>query len=862
MPAAAGADDVEKAEKRPTEASPLLGRSVKTMRQELEDWWRNGTTAGFRFAASYSYRVAIFTGIIVTVPLLIPHGRKRFDDMGIPVHLIVCNMLFTIGPNVGATLAAGIRAMVGSLLAGLMIHQLNGAYPGGFAPDGTPVPAAFALGWSLLYIFLLLVLNINECIRFFAIGEYLYHMMAFMNPAVTLKPWQGLLRVDIFAGSLLALLCSLLPKPITAMDSLRSAVKDIASTVFPLTHRGLEYYCGNSPSLEYYKLVADMQKVKAQLDNAKNTLEDSWFECLGLGRDACSRLMLGELVDEMRICSLHLQPLAPICGRETFDESHARLVGVLRQPLLDVCDRMQELAQNCVQASMDGEISEKEAVAMRERVKELQAALVELQRAVGKEAGHAITEKTTGEHAIAWAVRAMAQHVIQRTEALLMWESPISSWMSFCLDPLKAVFTVRRTELKWACRNFFTLSISILLGCFGYQHFSFFSPYTSGPAYIVAVLLSRFVMSNLSIAKSRIAMVVMAKVIGQAGWIAFGYCSLYSQLVTLLLNVVFVQSFMFFAYTGGENAGFATRMAAIGVMELLRPCSNVWVTNAAYGNDYHEVIDNCVGVAVLLAVDMAFGGKPASGRAEEATREALLRFQQAFTAFFKGQKSEEVVIRDVRTVNSMIDVAAAASMSAREEATLWRKPWRPDFHTELVVYLTQLCQELHNAVHVLGNDVRPLHQLPTFRQTCGALVEKVDNTVELATAALRHDYDAVAQLAKSLPYNPEDSGHGVEHLGRLVKELAVHAAEVVPVTTRALPKRLGSEPAWIMESHLKALEAEAAAEGAKDAEQGEHEQTHAMQSVAPRLSIAIETLLSVSDLLGKLQQRIIVLQYR
>lgn len=312
-------DAAEKSSAKPSETSPLLGRA-NGYRAELEEWWKTSTTSQFRFAVSYSYRVALFTGVVVSLPLLIPHGRKRFAEFGVPVHLIVCNMLFTIGPNVGATLAAGIRAMVGALMAGLMIHSLDNVYPGGFAPDGSPVPFGFVFFWSFLYLFAVLALNINEGIRFFAIGEYLFHMMTFLNPATTLNSAAAIRRIDIFAGSFLALLCSFVPHPIFAMDTLRGAVKDLTASVFPLTRRSLEYYCGTSPSLEYYELVAEMQTVKAKLDSAKNTLEDSWWECLGFGSAARARLMIGELIDEMRIIVLHLQPLAPICGRETFDE--------------------------------------------------------------------------------------------------------------------------------------------------------------------------------------------------------------------------------------------------------------------------------------------------------------------------------------------------------------------------------------------------------------------------------------------------------------------------------------------------------------------------------------------------------------
>merc|ERR1719313_1583550 len=89
-----------------------------------------------------------------------------------------------------------------------------------------------------------------------------------------------------------------------------------------------------------------------------------------------------------------------------------------------------------------------------------------------------------------------------------------------------------KSHLSWVLRNTLSLVLCFWLGYFGWSpgctapgRSCFIRPYNANLATLVVVLLSKFVGSTFKSAIDRLTAVVLANVVGQLGYVLFGWCT-------------------------------------------------------------------------------------------------------------------------------------------------------------------------------------------------------------------------------------------------------------------------------------------------------------------------------------------------
>lgn len=277
-------------------------------------------------------------------------------------------------------------------------------------------------------------------------------------------------------------------------------------------------------------------------------------------------------------------------------------------------------------------------------------------------------------------------------------------------------------HLSWSLRNGLALAIAFWIGFFGYSpgcadgsgnHGCFIQPYNSSIAGTIVVLLSKFAGSTIKAGLNRLAAVVLANVLGQMGWVLFGWCNLESRLLTGAAVFFLVWMGMFISYAKGEYASLGMRVGAIGAMSLLTACSDGAVTVGKYSGDYHGVISIVLSVTIMLMVDLALAGKPASAQAEEKLCQAMKNFQAAFEALLRdgAQAPDKTAIKTFLTaIGNVRDDATAAralAVEAKQEPRWWKYPFRGVLFGEVVDCILEISRSMSNLAHVLKDiDIR------------------------------------------------------------------------------------------------------------------------------------------------------------
>lgn len=827
----------------------LAARPVPAVRR----WWSHRMTARFKFAMQYSTRVTAWVALGAVVPLCFPRGHRFLADHSVNIACVVCNVLFTIGPNVGATVQNIINGFVGICSAGLALYAQNCCFPAGYTGHDV---APFWVGTtcSMLFVTAFMILDVKQTMRFYALWSYVYFAMAFLDPrrGTEAKTLQLDLHLFLFlSGAGLSISCSLLPFPVTALGTLRGSVSDLGKEVMVLKRDLLRYYCGSAPTMDVYELKSKIQAIGAALQCTEGAIGAAWYECFGLGSAGVSCRLVGQLVQMIRDILLALDPLVEVGGRGRFDEGHRRILDALRQPLFSAADKIEALTEACTRATMGwdcaevsghswhglqgvGQGSRREDIDVQRKVAELRAAVADVSIAAGLTSSRMVLAETTGIQHFVYTTRVIACLVIERADALFSSKAeslPACSLLSRNLSltgswgaasASTSESTVRRVatclhldkdHLRWAIRNGLSLLLCFWIGFFGWgpgcrdrskliDATCFIKPYNANLASLVVMLHSKSVGSTLRAGLSRASVVALVTSVGHAGYVLFGWCSISGRAMTGAMIFVLVQPTLYLAYSRAEFAELGARLGALGVMAILRPCSDSNISRREYSHEYHEISDIIVGVLVMLLVDLCFGGKRATSVAKDNMCSAMAEYGEAFGDYLTCSEAPQPLPDRLVSIQDKIDVASSLAGECLAEPRLWRPAWRPTLFAELVSSFTHLCRQLGNLGRAAGDDraaLELLSSLPAFQRIRADLVQAVGRTVELGTFVLRHQPDVPCELAKTMHRMP--GGNLILQLDQLIKEINAHpsmAAEVKPTlpsnnVQSPLPMPMGQE---------------------------------------------------------------------
>merc|ERR1719486_1428907 len=178
--------------------------------------------------------------MILASIIWIPAIRKPFPNQiqGM-VPLLICLFVFTVNPMVGTALGNAIAGINGTFWACLHMWVMNGIFPGGMKEGMSPTSATAIFGWVnfLVFTFIFLFVKCGMGMKMFALATDIGFMLAFLDPASTLKFSENFtIKADGTAvntllatciACLIAPLMNLVPYPMSSafMDMKVKAVK-------------------------------------------------------------------------------------------------------------------------------------------------------------------------------------------------------------------------------------------------------------------------------------------------------------------------------------------------------------------------------------------------------------------------------------------------------------------------------------------------------------------------------------------------------------------------------------------------------------------------------------------------------------
>lgn len=775
-------------------------------KEKLHDfsfWWKEQATPQFKFAVTYSGRVASWTVLMSVVPLCVQKGREFFADNGFNVAYIVCNFLFIVGPNVGSTVQTSIYGLFGNFWAGLMLYVLNGFFPGGYTGDN---PEAFWIGLicSMIFILSFMCLNVNGSVQFFALYNWIPYGMTYLNPndqnnvskAFTLNYKGAAVNAIMlyFLGVFFAILCTLLPWPETARQKAIQQVRSTLEETLDLLRQILQYYSGKSSTMQVYELMNNVQGIRRRVDEANNAISASWYECFGFGSAAKSCVHMKRFVETLQTMVRHLDPLIGVICREGFEGAHVQFFEQIHTELFSCVDNIEKLSTFSLESSIDGVLSANERAVLETDLAKIQSISQALEdkfekvyRAMSKDQ---IKLDLTGENYAVYMTLEIANHVKECSQALLAEDQPEESIVTALKDNVKGVWdpnvVYSESHIKWVFRNTLSLTLCFWLGYFGWSpgcsqpgKSCFIEPYNSGLATLVIVLLSKFVGSTFKNALDRLTAVVLANVIGQLGYVLVGWCTPMGRFWTGIFVFVVVMPNMYVAYAGGSYAALGMRLAAIGAMSLLVPCSDSYISAQDYADQYHAISDIVIGAGIVMMVDMTFGDQSASVLAKKSLIKAIHDYQQIFKDF-KSDKppSPKELIDRLGKMQDELDNVGSLAQDAAKEPRFWRQPWRPSLYQEAATGFTRLAMLLRHIIPLtLGANVESkdfhafLNSLRSWPKILSEVESCLGETVDLSKYILHMNrHEEVVGLTKMLSQSKDTDSLSMDALVTEINE--------------------------------------------------------------------------------------------
>merc|ERR1719299_258186 len=147
------------------------------------------TNSNFNNALQLAVRGAVMMCLLAGI-VWIPAIRKPFpNQVQARIPLVICLFVFTINPLLGTAIQNCCCGIVGTFWACLHMWVMNGIFPGGMKEGMSPTSATAIFGWVnfLVFTFIFLFVKCSMGMKMFALATDIGFMLAFLDPASTLK---------------------------------------------------------------------------------------------------------------------------------------------------------------------------------------------------------------------------------------------------------------------------------------------------------------------------------------------------------------------------------------------------------------------------------------------------------------------------------------------------------------------------------------------------------------------------------------------------------------------------------------------------------------------------------------------------
>jgi len=641
----------------------------------------------FMLSFTTSLRVAIGTTIYAAAALTVHRHvmvGNHFDSA-----TILCNALFTVGADLGQTMANLFYGAIGTFWGWLAFWIYFGLFPAGYTgAANTDIAWWAAVVLIATYTFTFLILNVDANVRFWALLTFTGgYAMDLLNPATdtsnysvnfsfSYKSYAENSFILFLIGGVVAISVFIIPfhAPLTSLAKMRLRVCQMAHGLTDLHSRVHRYYMGPCRTLEIENLRSEFEDLVAKLRRAEFHGANAWYESLGQSK---SRLMTNTLVKLADGMVDRFEAILGVVADEDFGASHFTMMNSVKVQVEELREGIQALLFHVEEATLDGVLDNREKAKMQELiarmpglVEDLQTRALQTSRQFGSQA---VNRTLLGEHTFLYSTCRMAQVLLtDAKEVISNYEVP--AMQNMVKDHFNSVFTVTPDDWTWAFRTFIAMSINFCIGWMGWcddediAEFKtmirnetqaadflisggsaptcFITPYQAGLANINVVLLSKLSGATFKNALDRMSAVVLASVVGQLGYVILGWCELKFRILTAMAVFFVTWGFMYANYFGGLPAGVGQRLAAMTVYSIMVPCSNKSGTYMSYSNSYHAATYIVMGVIIMLIVDMVIPDKNSSTTALANMEDAVEQFRDIFRDYMENRKTHTETLQN------------------------------------------------------------------------------------------------------------------------------------------------------------------------------------------------------------------------
>merc|ERR1719235_1473976 len=385
-------------------------------------------------ALQLSIRCSVMMCLLASI-VWVPAIRKPFpNQIQARIPLVVCLFVFTVNPLLGTAIQNALCGINGTFWACFHMWVMNGIFPGGMKEGMSPTSPAAIFGWAnfLIFTFIILFVKCGMGMKMFALATDIGFMLAFLDPASTLKfsenftiASDGVAVNTLLAtiiGCAAAPLVNLLPYPFSfAFTNMQTNAIKASKDTAKLFSAVIEYYNGKEYSVVIESELKHSVDLRAELDGMGAAVGSAWFERFDIGVSGTIRALMESHLGLMNNIYDRLRAILIAVSTEDFGPSHIKIMDKIGGSSVAVAQAVKELLVSATEAATDGDIDEAEKSKLKDMVGKVKAAVKQLTVDYdgARRAFSPVSKDTFGECFFVMTVSAYARLVIEYAETLI-----------------------------------------------------------------------------------------------------------------------------------------------------------------------------------------------------------------------------------------------------------------------------------------------------------------------------------------------------------------------------------------------------------------------------------------------------------
>merc|ERR1719213_785911 len=595
--------------------------------------------------------------------------------------------------------------MIGTFFCSLTIWLMFQISPGGVTPEAPPHYFWCSVAIGLAFTIFMLGLNVSLLAQIFGLSNFAFFYMSFMlghsdgfssGWEIDTKGAAVSMVMVSSVGVSLAIVASLLPWPLLMIRKAQTGAEVLTSETLMLWSRAVKVFLSEG-NMDYEKdgMASTQSHLQVNAGTLGYAIENSWWECFGLGSWQRSRAALATY--RLRMLENHDRMPSVLFAIEHNDQekSHFDMMNPLKEHIEELMAHSQLLYQKATVAAVAGGIAnEEEYTSMMETKTKTSESISTLARAFQKTKTDLglpmVNSDQMDEHCFCFNLCSHARIACSLADEF------IGAWKKgggFGAADLPSLFSVFDTSVicdpghvNFTVRNGITLIVCFIVGYFGFPppHESLIKPVNGGPACTAAILLSTFrpsMVKNLD----RLNGVVLGNIVGQLVYCALGYCTWWGYLGIAIALFVWVTGTLYMYYNSAKYGIVGCLLAAFGSAAFLQGCTNDFANPA---KSYYSIVECVVAIFIVLGVDAVIS----SSRSSDPAYAAFLDFWQTFRGAVEGILDPKLHTKKTDHAALMGKVALCKMLNpeAIDEPRWWRTPWRKFAYADGITCATKL----------------------------------------------------------------------------------------------------------------------------------------------------------------------------